>query len=300
MANQDWNADYRLVASAIEYLTANRIDQPTLTQVAEHVGVSLWHLQRTFSRWAGVSPKRFLQYLTIGHAKALLDESRSVLDAAQAAGLSGPGRLHDLFVTAEGLTPGEYKTQGAGLAIAYGRHATPFGDCLLAVTERGVCWLSFLDDEERENTSDRTFMNARLALKESWPAATFIEDADKTAPFASRIFDLAKNEKDAPLPLLLKGTNFQLKVWEALLAIPPGAVATYGSIAEMVGSPFASRAVGGAVGSNRIAYLIPCHRVIRSSGAVNNYRWGAVRKQAMLGWEAAQTERALADAYQHD
>lgn len=275
-------ADYALVARAIEYLGTRRAVQPSLEDVAAHVGVSPFHLQRVFSRWAGVSPKRFLQYLTLEHAKTLLAESRPVLEAAYDSGLSGPGRLHDLFVTVEAVTPGEYKAQGAGLRIDYGRHGTPFGDCLLAVTERGVCGLSFLNGGGWEQ--------AVGDLRARWPGAALAERPEVTGPTAERIFSGARHGVQQPLSLFLKGTNFQLRVWEALLRIPAGSVSTYGDVARSLDAPSAGRAVGGAVGENSIAYLIPCHRVIRSSGAVSNYRWGETRKRAMLGWESAQRE----------
>lgn len=276
------SADYALVAEAIEYLDAQRMAQPTLEDVAASVGVSPFHLQRVFTRWAGISPKRFLQYLTLEHAKALLAESRPVLETAYDSGLSGPGRLHDLFVTVEAVTPGEYKAQGAGLRIDYGRHQTPFGKCLLAVTERGVCGLSFLNGDGWDE--------AVAELAERWPGAVLYERPEVTGPTATHIFSGIRSGADKPLSLFLKGTNFQLKVWEALLRIPAGAVSTYGEVAHLIGAPGASRAVGGALGDNAIAYLIPCHRVIRGSGAVSNYRWGETRKRAMLGWESAQRE----------
>ena len=279
------SSDYALVAQAIRYLEKEAVAQPSLAEVAEQIGVSPFHLQRVFTRWAGVSPKRFLQYLTVEHAKRLLDESRPVLDAAYAAGLSGPGRLHDLFVTVEAVTPGEYRTKGEGLAIRYGRHPSPFGDFLLATTERGVCALAFLDGDGWDAAA------ANLAAR--WPGAMLSEQPEVTQPLADRIFGQGQPDpmpdSVRPLALLLKGTNFQLKVWEALLRIPPGAVCTYGDIARMTGAPSAVRAVGGAIGANAIAYLIPCHRVIRSGGAIGGYRWGDIRKHAMLGWEAAHT-----------
>lgn len=273
------SADYELVAQAIRYLEEHAAAQPSLADVAGQLGVSQFHLQRVFTRWAGVSPKRFVQYLTLEHAKRLLDESRPVLDAAYEAGLSGPGRLHDLFVTVEAVTPGEYRARGEGLTIRYGRHRTPFGECLLAATERGVCALSFLDSAGWDAAV------ADLAAR--WPEAHLSERPDLTQPLVDRIFAQGEPDANRPLAVLLKGTNFQLKVWEALLRIPPGTVCTYGDIARMAGTPHAVRAVGGAVGANAVAYLIPCHRVIRSSGAISGYRWGDTRKRAMLGWEAA-------------
>lgn len=275
-------ADYALVAQAIRYLEQHVQEQPSLDELAAQVHVSPYHLQRVFTRWAGISPKRFLQFLTVDYAKAALDESGSVLDAAYAAGLSGPGRLHDLFVALEAVTPGEFKTQGAGLEIVYGRHVTPFGECLLATTPRGICALSFLNGGGWEE--------AVTQLRQEWPAAALAEDTQATAALAQRIFDPGAGQPDprgAPLRLLVKGTNFQVKVWSALLRIPPGALCTYTDVARAVERPAAARAVGNAVGANPIAYLIPCHRVIRAGGLVRDYRWGTARKKAMLGWEAA-------------
>ena len=274
------SADYALVAQAIRYLGQNFQEQPSLEDLASALHVSPFHLQRVFSRWAGISPKRFLQFLTVDYAKERLTAAQSVLDAAYDAGLSGPGRLHDLFVTLEAVTPGEYKSQGAGLSISAGRHTTPFGECLLAATARGIVALNFLD-------SDHTWEEAYGELRKSWPAATIMVDPSATAPLAERIF-APQGDHLPPLRLLIKGTNFHVKVWEALLRIPPGAVCTYSDVARAIQNPQAVRAVGGAVGANAIAYLIPCHRVIRQGGIVSDYRWGATRKRALIGWEAAR------------
>ena len=277
--------DYQLIAAAIAWLETNRLEQPSLDDLARHLAISPYHLQRLFTRWAGISPKRFLQFLTIEHAKELLAQSHNLLDTAYASGLSGPGRLHDLFVNVEAMTPGEFKAGGKGLAIRYGVHPTPFGPCLLAVTERGVCGLTFANGGGMAGEID--------ALHARWPAAHLVEDCAGTAAIAARIFapqDSAGRVSDL-LPLLLAGTNFQIKVWEALLRIPAGSVCTYEDIAQGIGQPSAARAVGGAVGANQVAYLIPCHRVIRKSGVIQDYRWGSTRKKAMLGWEAAQGER---------
>jgi len=272
-------SDYDRIAQAIRFIEQNYRRQPTLDEVAKSVYLSEFHFQRLFRRWVGISPKRFLQFLTIEHAKRRLDECRSVLDATYDAGLSSPGRLHDLFVTLQAVTPGEYKQKGAGLRIAYGFHATPFGTALLGATERGLCSLAFVDDGGEGAAID--------ALRERWQLADLDEDARETAPLAARIFAPA-GEDDRPIPLFVQGTNHQVRVWEALLRVPVGAVVSYEQLAAAAGRPDAVRAVAGAVARNQIAYAIPCHRVIRKLGAFGGYRWGSERKQAMLGWEAAR------------
>jgi len=272
--------DYQRIEKAIHYLDSNFRSQPSLGDVARSVHLSEHHFQRLFRHWAGISPKRFLQFLTVGYAKALLEESRSVLDATYEAGLSSPGRLHDLFVNAEAVTPGEFKARGAGLAIHYGFHPSPFGTCLLAATERGVCGLSFPPDR-RQALED---------LKAQWAGASFAENPKRTAPLVDRAFPRSQSNGTRALTLFLRGTNFQLKVWEALLKIPAGSVVSYEDLAAHLGKPRAARAVGSAVGSNPISFLIPCHRVIRKMGVVGDYAWGAARKKAILAWEAAQRE----------
>ena len=271
--------DYGRIEAAIHYLEQNFQDQPTLAEIAAHVGLSEYHFQRLFSRWAGTSPKRFLQFLTIQHAKKLLDESQSILDTAYEAGLSSPSRLHDLFVTHEAITPGEFKQKGAGLTIQYGFHGSPFGECLIALTERGICGLQFVAEGDREATL--------AELKASWPQAQFVADEGATRPFINPIFNLSEAEEKPSLPLYLKGTNFQIQVWQALLKIPVGTAVSYGTVAQLIGNPKASRAVGSATGSNPVAYLIPCHRVIQQAGKLGQYRWGSSRKKAILGWESA-------------
>jgi AraC family transcriptional regulator of adaptative response/methylated-DNA-[protein]-cysteine methyltransferase len=274
------STDYGRIEAAIHYLEENFQAQPTLAEIASHVGLSEFHFQRLFSRWAGTSPKRFLQYLTIQHAKKLLAESQSILDATYEAGLSSPSRLHDLFVTHEAITPGEFKQKGAGLTIQYGFHDSPFGECSIALTERGICGLQFVADGDHE---------AALAeLKASWPQAEFIADDKATRPYINPIFNLNDVAERPSLPLYLKGTNFQIQVWQALLKIPAGTAVSYGTVAQMIGNPKAARAVGSATGSNPIGYLIPCHRVIRQAGGLGDYRWGSSRKKAILGWEAAR------------
>jgi AraC family transcriptional regulator of adaptative response/methylated-DNA-[protein]-cysteine methyltransferase len=238
-------------------------------------------MQRLFRRWAGISPKRFLQYLTAEYARERLQASGSVLEAAYDAGLSGPGRLHDLTVNIYAMTPGEIKARGAGLTIRYGFHDGPFGDCLIAVTERGVCSLSFVTGDRR---------SALDALRSEWPAAQLVHDEQATRPVVSQIVSM---DSHTPVSLLLKGTNFQIRVWEALLRIPPGALVTYGDVAAYLGDPGAARAVGTAIGLNPIAYLIPCHRVIRRTGIAGEYRWQPARKKAIIGWEAARRSDQL-------
>lgn len=275
-------SDYARIERAIRYLAAHFRRQPTLAEVARHAGLSEFHFQRLFTRWAGVSPKRFLQFLTADYARQLLRESQSLMDVAFEAGLSGPGRLHDLLVTVDAVTPGEFKREGEGLTIRYGDHDSPFGPCLIGVTERGMCWLAFVPPDGRRRALE--------AMRDHWREAAFEKDERETRAMARRVFDRAGDRSGAPLPLFLKGTNFQLKVWEALLRIPAGAVTTYEDVARRIESPRAVRAVGTAVGHNPIAFVIPCHRVIRATGAFGEYRWGSERKKALLAWEQARTE----------
>jgi AraC family transcriptional regulator of adaptative response/methylated-DNA-[protein]-cysteine methyltransferase len=274
-------SDYARIERAILYLDAHGQEQPRLAEVAAHVGLSPYHFQRLFTRWAGISPKRFLQFQTLEHAKQLLAERRSMLDATYDAGLSSGGRLHDLFVTLTAMTPGEFKQGGAGLTIQYGLHPSPFGDYLLAVCERGICALRFLTGASTAEVLGE--------LRAEWPRAALVEAPGATRLFAEQIFSSRKSREIQPLSLFVRGTNFQLKVWEALLRIPSGAVATYEDIARSLQMPRAARAVGSAVGDNPIALLIPCHRVIRKTGAFGDYRWGLTRKRAMLTWESARS-----------
>ena len=270
--------DYERIARAIAYLRQHAGEQPGLPTVARHLHMSEHHFQRLFTRWAGVSPKRFVQYLTVEHAKSRLAGTGSVLDLAGAVGLSGPGRLHDLFVTLEAMSPGEYRAGGSGIVIRHGVHPTPFGPALVAMTARGICGLHFVD-EDRE---------AVARLRADWPEAELREDHAGTAPLVEGIFRPLASNAERPLALLVKGSNFQIKVWRALLELPAGSVATYGRIAARVGAPGAARAVGGAIGANPVAWLIPCHRVIQETGILGGYRWGTDRKATMLGWEAAR------------
>ena len=274
------SADYHRIERAIRFLDASSPKRPSLDQDARHVGMSPFHFQRLFTRWAGISPKRFSQVLALEYAKDRLHESRNLIDATYDAGLSSGGRLHDLFVTLDAVTPGEFREEGDGLRISAGFHESPFGEALVATTERGVCGLSFHDGSRRAALRD---------LAARWPRAMIEERPRATAPVASRIFaalEVRDPEGLVPLGLLVRGTNFQVKVWRALLQIPVGSVATYEDIATAIGAPTAVRAVGTAIGRNPVAFLIPCHRVIRTTGALGGYRWGVPRKRAMLAWEA--------------
>ncbi|MFO7895052.1 MAG: methylated-DNA--[protein]-cysteine S-methyltransferase [Longimicrobiales bacterium] len=272
--------DYRRVAAAIEYIDAHARSQPSLDDVAGAVGLSPHHFHRLFRRWAGTTPKRFLQLLTLEDAKRRLEASRSVLHTAYEVGLSGPGRLHDLFVTLAGVTPGEFADGGDGVEITVGTTPSPFGIAFVGRTPRGVCHLSFVD-----GGGETAAVEPELAeLADAWPEARFHRDDGVARSLGEAIFG-----GDRP-PLHVRGTNFQLGVWRALLSIPEGQVAAYGDVAEGLGRPEAARAVAGAVSRNRVAWLIPCHRVIRKVGEAGGYRWGTSRKRAMLAWEAAQTE----------
>ena len=275
--------DYARVEEAMAYVEANVNRQPTLSKIAASVGLSEYHFQRLFSRWVGISPKRFLQFTTKEYAKKLLEDSGSLLDVAYGAGLSGPGRLHDLFVACEAVTPGEYKTRGSGITIAYGLQPTPFGEILLATTARGICSLTFAQGRKEAE------MIAQL--EQQWRGAEFVSGRDTTSALVQRIFDFPAKNEPTPLHLLVRGTNFQIKVWEALLRIPFGEAVTYQDVARHIGLPGAVRAVGNAVGRNPIPFLIPCHRVIRKTGAFGHYGGGPARKRAILGWEAAVSER---------
>jgi AraC family transcriptional regulator of adaptative response/methylated-DNA-[protein]-cysteine methyltransferase len=271
--------DYERIASLIRYIDLHRTEQPSLEVLAAEAGLSSFHFHRLFSAWAGVTPKDFLQCLSLAHARALLREGETVLDAAYAAGLSGPGRLHDLSVSLDAATPGEIKSGGEGWDLKYGFSQTPFGECLVAMAPRGVCHLSFLDDGMDHE-------GALQALREEWPRAELRRDDKAARDMAATMFLAPENQPNAPrLRVLVRGSAFQVRVWRALLAIPSGALVSYGGLARSLGSPSAARAVGSAVAKNNIAYLIPCHRVIRETGVVGEYRWGHERKRAMLAWE---------------
>ncbi len=273
--------DYEMVEQAIAYIENNLDNQPPLSEIAASVHLSDFHFQKIFSRWVGISPKRFLQFLTKEHAKKLLSESKSILDATYDSGLSSPGRLHDLFVNCEAVTPGEYKVRGEGITITYGISFSPFGKVLVASTDRGICTLKFVRDN-----SD-SYLDSWV--QQMWPKAC-IKRADSVSDqLVEQVFSFETMDSAAPLHLYIKGTNFQIKVWEALLKIPFGKAVTYQDIASFIGDSKACRAVGTAVGKNPIPFLIPCHRVIRKMGDFGNYGEGPLRKKALLGWEFSKS-----------
>jgi len=271
-------SDYERVAATIHYLESHFREQPRLEDLAANLDLTPHHFQRLFRRWAGISPKRFLQYVTADFAKERLRSSRPVLDVSLDCGLSGPGRLHDLMLTLEGVTPGEVKAAGEGIEIGYGFHSSPFGECLLAATPRGVCALRFIEAGDRQA--------AVQEVRDRWTRATVKEDRVRTGELFRSVFNPG-NGRGGAYPLHVMGTNFQIRVWEALLQIPQGQLVSYDDIARQVGNPTASRAVGSAVGANRVAWIIPCHRVLRKNAAIGGYRWGTDRKRAMIAYEAA-------------
>jgi AraC family transcriptional regulator of adaptative response/methylated-DNA-[protein]-cysteine methyltransferase len=282
LTTEENHINYQRIEQAIQYLENNFQRQPELDEVAEKVHLSPFHFQRIFTEWAGISPKRFLQFLTIDFLKDKLAQSQSIVEAAEAAGLSSQSRVYDLFTTLEAVTPQEYKLKGSGIRIEYAFHQTPFGLSLIGVTERGICWLSFL-------ASDQDPLRALEEMKLFWHNSVFHEDVQLTKVFIDQIF--YNSSPKTKLHILVKGTNFQVKVWEALLRIPMGGVSTYQSIAHTISNSKAVQAVGSAVGANHIAYLIPCHRVIRKDGILGEYRWHSTRKKGIIGWEFAKTSK---------
>jgi len=270
--------DYARVEQAIRYLENNSNRQPDLREVADQIGLSEYHFQRLFTRWAGISPKRFLQFLTKEKAKQLLS-STNLLDTTYQSGLSSPSRLYDLFVQCEAVTPGEYKSKGKGMEIIYGYHPTPFGECLIALTGRGICFFGFVQNDNRAALLTE--------LRHDWANANLTEDPFHTGPFVDRIFSPTPG---VPLTLHMRGTNFQIKIWEALLRLPPGGTTTYEALAGQICSAKAARAVGNAVARNPLVYLIPCHRVLQKSGGFGGYRYGSARKKAILAWELARMD----------
>lgn len=287
-ANRTVSATHEKIARAIEYAAAHWDERPGLDTLARVAGTSRHHFARTFRQWAGISPVRFVQCLALDRGKKALASGKSVLDATWEAGLSSPGRLHDLFVTLEAVTPGEFKAAGRGLTVRYGFHETPFGRVLAGATSRGICWLSFCGGKGGTHDLDE--------MRREWPEAGFVPDAPATAAAIERIFSpgraagggVRSGGAGGPLHLHVRGTNFQVKVWSALLRLPPGGTTTYGDLARAIGRTGAARAVGTAVGANPISVLIPCHRVLRESGALGGYRWGIERKRALLAWESAR------------
>ncbi len=273
--------DYDSVRRAIGFISEHWRAQPTIEAMADAASVTPDELHHLFRRWAGLTPKAFMQALTLDNAKRLLRDSASVLDAAYDSGLSGPGRLHDLFVTHEAMSPGEWKKGGAGMVLKYGFHPSPFGIAVVIASERGLAGLAFADEgEEQPALEDMT---------RRWPLATYIESYAETAPLAKRIFDSTQWREDQPLRVVLIGTDFEVRVWETLLKIPMGRATTYSDVANKIAAPKASRAVGAAVGKNPISFVVPCHRVLGKSGALTGYHWGITRKQAMIGWETGRT-----------
>jgi AraC family transcriptional regulator of adaptative response/methylated-DNA-[protein]-cysteine methyltransferase len=272
-------SDYQRVEAAINYIQKHVRTQPTLEEVASHVGLSSFHFQRLFRRWAGTSPKRFLEFLTVEHAKRCLDHAETLLQTSLEVGLSGPARLHDQFVATEASTPGEYKSRGRGVEIAYGVHEGPFGDLFIAQTRRGVCRLALSGQDGWDSELD--------GLRNIWTNARIYEDKNETALTVSRIFTPTA-ETNWPIWLFVRGTNFQINVWRALMRIPEGCLISYRQLAAFSGYPSATRAVANALAVNPIAYLIPCHRVIRNSGETGDYRWGSTRKRVILAWESAR------------
>lgn len=276
----DLCADYDVVRRIVAYISTHWRRQPTIEEIAAHVGLSASHVHHLFRRWAGLSPKAFLQALTLDHAKALLGDQASLLDAAYEVGLSGPARLHDLFVTHEAMTPGDYKAKGAGLVLSYGFHPSPFGEAIVVASPRGLAGLGFVEEGDRD---------AALAdMVRRWPRAVYVEDGPATAPYASRVFEPQRWRADTPLRVVLIGTDFEVRVWRTLLGVPFGRATTYSAVAERIGAPKAARAVGAAVGRNPISFVVPCHRVLGRDGALTGYHWGLTRKQAILGWEAGR------------
>jgi AraC family transcriptional regulator, regulatory protein of adaptative response / methylated-DNA-[protein]-cysteine methyltransferase len=285
----DRSRDYDLIRRAIAFLSESWTEQPSLDRLAAHLGLSPAHCQKLFKRWCGLSPKEFVQAITVDRARGLLEGSASVFDAALEVGLSGAGRLHDLFVSHEAMTPGDFKRRGEGLDLTYGFHASPFGDALLIATERGVAGLAFVDEDKGQSRQD-----VLAEMMSRWPKGRFAEASDKTALHAKQIFSPATWSKDRPVRLVMIGTDFEVRVWETLLRIPMGRAVSYSDIARHLGQPTASRAVGSAVGRNPISFVVPCHRVLRGDGSLGGYHWGLTRKRALIGWETGRVTAARA------
>jgi AraC family transcriptional regulator of adaptative response/methylated-DNA-[protein]-cysteine methyltransferase len=283
---EDGARDYDLIRRAIAFLSETWDQQPDLDRLARHLGLSPLHCQKLFKRWCGLSPKEFVQAITLDRARALLADAASVLDCAHEVGLSGGSRLHDLFVDHEAMTPGDYKRRGQGLEMAYGFHASPFGEALLMVTDRGVAALAFVNEDDGQTRQD-----VLAGLRRRWPLARYVEAPETTLRHFNRIFDPAEWCPDRPVRLVLIGTDFEIRVWEALLRIPMGHAVSYSDVARYLGRPSAARAVGAAVGRNPVSFVVPCHRVLRGDGSLGGYHWGLTRKKALIGWEAGQILR---------
>src|SRR6476620_10001054 len=279
----DRSRDYELIRRAIAFLSEKWAEQPSLERLAQHLELSPAHCQKLFKRWCGLSPKEFVQAITVDHARGLLEGSASVFDAALEVGLSGGSRLHDLFVSHEAMTPGDYKRRGEGLEMAYGFHASPFGEALLVATDRGVAGLAFVNEDKGQTRAD-----VLADMMQRWPKARYVEAPGRTAQHAKVIFNATKWSKDQPVRLVMIGTDFDVRVWETLLKIPMGRAVSYTDIARHIGAPSASRAVGSAVGRNPISFVVPCHRVLRGDGSLGGYHWGLTRKRALIGWETGR------------
>ncbi|MDJ0930406.1 bifunctional helix-turn-helix domain-containing protein/methylated-DNA--[protein]-cysteine S-methyltransferase [Breoghania sp.] len=276
--------DYATVRATLEFITEHWRNQPSLGEIADRIGLSPMHLQRVFRRWAGLTPKQFLQTITLDHAREMLKGSASVLDTTYKVGLSGPARLHDLFVVHEAMTPGAYRAKGRGLTIRWGFHSSPFGQALVMVTEHGLAGLAFADPGDEAAALED--------MCKRWPNADYVEDRAASEPYRARIFDPAQWSSETPLRVVLIGTDFEVRVWETLLAIPFAGATTYSDIAAHIGKSSAARAVGSAVGRNPISFVVPCHRVLGKNGTLCGYHWGLTRKQAILGWEAGVNSTA--------
>jgi AraC family transcriptional regulator, regulatory protein of adaptative response / methylated-DNA-[protein]-cysteine methyltransferase len=279
----DRSRDYALIRRAIAFLSETWTEQPSLDRLARHLGLSPAHCQKLFKRWCGLSPKEFVQAITVDNARNLLGGSASVLDTAYQLGLSGSSRLHDLFVSHEAMTPGDYKRRGEGLEMTYGFHASPFGDALLIATERGIAGLAFVNEDAGQSRQE-----ALADMMQRWPKAHYAEKPDLTAPHAKAIFNAPKWSPEQPVRLVMIGTDFDVRVWETLLKIPMGRAVSYTDIARHIGAPSASRAVGSSVGRNPISFVVPCHRVLRGDGSLGGYHWGLTRKRALIGWETGR------------
>ncbi len=281
--------DYDLIRRAIGFLSQSWEEQPSLERLAAHLDLSPAHAQKLFKRWCGLSPKEFVQAITLDHARNLLSGSASVLETAHEVGLSGGGRLHDLFVTQAAMTPGDFKRRGQGLVIAYGFHPSPFGEALLLVTERGLAGLAFVNEDAGE-----TRAHALADMTRRWPLAEFVERASETEPYATHVFAGGNARAEQPVRLILIGSDFEIRVWQTLLRIPLGKAVSYHDIARHLGQPTASRAVGSAVGRNPISFVVPCHRVLRGDGSLGGYHWGLTRKRALIGWETGRLRAGAA------